>query len=83
MNDRGQKSEMAAIYNILIQKKYFNPRVFNPNKKIEDTDIIRFLDFRYNISPSIDKLFRNFRKDPKRIADFRDKNSWTRHILPC
>lgn len=83
LNKRGQKSEMAAIYNILIKKNYFNPRVFSPNQSIEETDIVRFLDFRYNISPSTDKLFRNFRKEPKRIADFQDKNSWTRHILPC
>jgi hypothetical protein len=80
INKRGRKSDMAAIYNIMIQNEYFNERVYDPMKPIEETDIVRFLDHRYHIVPSLDKLFRNFRKEPKRIENFRSKNTWTKRI---
>ncbi|MFY0673966.1 MAG: hypothetical protein JXQ87_11200 [Bacteroidia bacterium] len=79
----GTKTHWAILYSILIDKGYFNERAFDPNRKIEETDIVRFLDYRYNVAPSTDKLFRIHRQDFKKIADFQDKNFWTRHILPC
>lgn len=83
INKHGRKGEMAAIYNILIDKGYFNERLFDPIRTIDDTDVVRFLDHRYRISPSLDKQFRNYRKDPQLVNAFLEQHYWTRNILTC
>ena len=71
---QGMRNELAIIYHHLINKGYFNKKRFPGNKEIKDLDIRKFLDHRYNTD--IDKQFRNYRKEPDKIAAFVDAHHW-------
>lgn len=73
-DNHGMRNELAIIYHHLINKGYFNKRRFPGNKEIKDLDIRKFLDHRYNTN--IDKQFRNYRKEPDKIAAFVDAHHW-------
>lgn len=77
---RGNVEKMAAIFHILIQKKYFKPLYFSGGqKKITDLLIRKFLNHRY--VASIDKEFRNFKK--KKVFDsYISNNSGLPLIIP-
>jgi hypothetical protein len=79
VNNHGQKNELAMIYHHLINKGYFNKRRFPGNREIKDQDIRKFLDHRYKAD--IDKQFRNYRKEPEKIAEFVGTHYWL-HNLP-
>ncbi len=71
-NKHGYKNELAAIYHHAINKGYFNPRKFQPNKEIKPVDIRKFLDHRYDCS--LDKQFRNLTQEA--VTNFTDKHNW-------
>lgn len=81
VNKYGLREEMAMIYHLLISRNYFNPRKFNPNKPIQQLDIRKFLDHRYNAS--LDKQFRSYNKSANKIADFVSKHRWLDILPPC
>lgn len=55
------KSILGILYFLFIQKGYFNPIKTEPFKKIKSTDIVRFLNNRYNTDAR--KQFKNFEND--------------------
>jgi hypothetical protein len=55
------KSILGILYVLFIQKGYFNPINTEPFKKIKSTDIVRFLNNRYNTDAR--KQFKNFEND--------------------
>lgn len=80
-NKHGQKEEMAMLYHVLISKKYFNPRRFQPNGPIKPLDIRKFLDHRYQAS--LDKQFRSYNSQSEKIRDFIAKHRWLDILPPC
>lgn len=75
-----QISEFAALYQVLLKKKYFIPYYFPGKKKVTDLLVRRFLNHRYNAN--IDKEFRNF-KNQKHLEQYIDTKPWLSLILPC
>lgn len=73
-NKHGQKQELAAIYHVLIDKKYFHPRRLPGGKPLTKVDIRRFLDYRYKASTQ--KQFNTWKNDPDGLADFINKRYW-------
>ena len=61
---RSNKSILGIIYFLFIQKGYFNPIKTEPFKKIKSTDIIKFLNNRYNTDAR--KQFKNFENDSEK-----------------
>ena len=81
-NDKhGQKQLMAAIYQKLIMKGYFNKKAFQPLKDIKHVDIRKFLDHRYNTN--LDKQFRTWGNSPTELADFVEKTFWIDNLPVC
>lgn len=70
----GQIQEMAAIFQTLIKKGYFNKRNFVKKTEIKPIDIRKFLDFRYN--SDTDKQFRTWSNNPTELADFVEARYW-------
>lgn len=64
---RSNKSILGIIYFLFIQKGYFNPIKTEPFKKIKSTDIIKFLNNRYNTDAR--KQFKNFENDSDKRND--------------
>jgi len=58
------KSILGILYFLFIQKGYFNPIKTEPFKKIKSTDIVRFLNNRYNTDAR--KQFKNFENNPEK-----------------
>lgn len=73
-NQHGQIQELAAIFQTLIKKGYFNKRQFPKNKEIKPVDIRKFLDHRYN--SNTDKQFRTWANKPDELADFVGSKYW-------
>lgn len=73
-NQHGQIQELAAIFQTLIKKGYFNKRQFPKNKEIKPVDIRKFLDHRYN--SNTDKQFRTWANKPDELADFVSSKYW-------
>lgn len=66
IKDGGNNLKMAAVYHLMIMRKYFNSFYFHGGKLIiTDLHIRKFLNYRYNTN--IHKEFRNFKK--KEILD--------------
>ena len=61
---RSNKSILGIIYFLFIQKGYFNLIKTEPFKKIKSTDIIKFLNNRYNTDAR--KQFKNFENDSEK-----------------
>ncbi|MDQ3191273.1 MAG: hypothetical protein M3Q58_06750 [Bacteroidota bacterium] len=74
VNKHGQIQELATIFHILINKNYFNPKVFIKNKPLKPLDCRKFLDYRY--SSNTYKQFRTLSKSPEKVADFLENNYW-------
>lgn len=77
-DEHGLKNGFAAIYHILINKGYFNSRVFNPNRKISQTAIRKFLDYRY--FTNTDQQFRKHIREPELLHKFLQVNIWIRDL---
>jgi hypothetical protein len=58
------KSILGILYFLFIQKDYFNPIKTDPFKKIENTDIVKFLNNRYNTDAR--KQFKIFENDAEK-----------------
>ncbi len=74
----GQVLELAAAYQILIKKKYFNDYYFPGRKKIADLHIRKFLNNRY--SANIDREFRNF-NNSKLLEKYIQTKLWLTLII--
>lgn len=72
-NKHGQKQELAAAFQTLIQKGYFNARKFPENKVIKPVEIRKFLDYRY--TSNTDKQFRDW-NNPDKLSDFVSSRHW-------
>ena len=77
----GAKNLMAAIYNLLISKQYFQPRTYKPSKTIKPLDVRKFLDFRY--SASLDKQFRLYLDKPEEWKELTAKHRWLDKLPEC
>lgn len=58
------KSILGILYFLFIQKGYFNSVKIKPYKKIKNTDIVKFLNNRYNTDAR--KQFKMFEKDSEK-----------------
>ena len=67
-NEHGQIQELAAVFQTLILKGYFNARQFPKNKEIKPIEIRKFLDDRYG--SKTDKQFREWGNKPDKLASF-------------
>ena len=79
----GNVQRMAAVYQVLIKKRYFNEFSFPGRKQITDLQIRSFLNYRYNAK--IDKEFRKFGNKEKGRAlleAYIDKNLWLQLLPP-
>lgn len=77
----GAKNLMAAIYNLLISKNYFQLRTFKPLKIVKSKDIRKFLDFRY--CASLDKQFRLYHDKPEDWQELISKHRWLDKLPVC
>lgn len=59
---KSNKSVLGIIYFLFIEKDYFNKIKNDPFKRIKSTDIVRFLNNRYNTDAR--KQFKNFEANP-------------------
>jgi hypothetical protein len=77
----GYKNELAKIYNIIIEKGYFNKFNDSTKKHFKTSDISKFLNHRYNTD--VDKQFRTFIHNKEEIAGFTEKHSWLYNLPSC
>ncbi|NEW77991.1 MAG: hypothetical protein GZ086_00900 [Gelidibacter sp.] len=75
---RNNKSQMAAFYHTIIEKGYFNDKVFEPYKKIDHKEYVRFLNHRYDINTS--KVFNNFKNNAEKLNEITLLNTWFKNI---
>lgn len=76
-----QKQELAAIYQTLIKKGYFQKRDFQKLKDIKHNEIRKFLDYRYNAD--LDKQFRSWENDPDGLANYVQDRYWLDKLPTC
>jgi hypothetical protein len=67
-DQHGQIQELAAVFQTLFQKGYFNKLKFPGQKPIKPVEIRKFLDHRYN--SKTDKQFREWGNNPDKLATF-------------
>ncbi len=78
-NKHDKKKELASIYRILIQKKYFKEKNVKHQSKFRDADYRQYLDHRYNVDTS-----QQFRKStPEIIRSISDKYYWLDTLPAC
>jgi hypothetical protein len=73
-NKHGRKQELAAAYIIMINKGCFHSMKHPGKKKIKETAIRKFLDYRYKANT--DKLFREWLNNPEAHHTFVDSRHW-------
>ena len=76
-----QKQELAAIYQTLIKKGYFQKRDFQKLTDIKHIEIRKFLDYRYNAD--LDKQFRSWENDPDGLANYVQNRYWLDKLPTC
>ena len=74
IESHGSKGKLAAIYHRIIEKGYFNERIFQPMKPIQPTDIRAFLDYRYNTNLS--QQFRRYKQNEEKHKEYLDSQYW-------
>jgi hypothetical protein len=67
-DDHGKIQELAAAFQTLFQKGYFNKLKFPGKKPIKPVEIRKFLDHRYN--SKTDKQFREWGNNQDKLATF-------------
>lgn len=72
------KSQLAAFYHTIINKGYFNDKIFQPFRKIDHKEYVRFLNHRYNTDTS--KMFNNFKNNPEAASEITLFNIWFKNI---
>ncbi len=82
-SDHGKKEPMAAIYQTLIHKGYFNKYKFvkTKRKEIQPLDIRKFLDERYQ--SALDAQFRTWGRNQKKLAEFIGNHYWIDKLPTC
>lgn len=78
---QGYKNQLAIIYHLIIEKKYFNNFNDSDKKKVANRDIVKFLNHRYDVD--IDKQFRSFKNKPEERAKFIESEYWLSQIPMC
>jgi hypothetical protein len=78
-NKHNFKKELAAIYTILIHKKYFREKNYKHQGKFRNADYRQYLDHRYNVDTS--QQFR--RSDTAYIKLVSDKYYWLDTLPTC
>jgi hypothetical protein len=73
-NKHGRKQELAAAYIIMINKGCFNSIKHPGKKKIKESAIRKFLDYRYGANT--DKLFREWLNNSEAHQAFVDSRHW-------
>ncbi|MFZ4399910.1 MAG: hypothetical protein ACOYO1_07750 [Bacteroidales bacterium] len=78
-NKHNKKKELAAIFKILISKKYFRDKNFKHHNKFRDADYRQYLDHRYNVDTS-----QQFRKcTPVDIDSITNSIFWLDNLSSC
>ncbi len=78
-NKHNKKKELAAIFKILISKKYFKEKNIKHHNKFRDADYRQYLDHRYNVDTS-----QQFRKcAPADIDAMIKKYYWLDNLPIC
>jgi len=78
-NKHNKKKELAAIFKILIQKRYFKESNYKHGGKFKNSDYRQYLDHRYNVDTS-----QQFRKNTSEyIQTVSDQNYWLDHLQSC
>jgi hypothetical protein len=80
IKSQGNMNLLAAVYQTLIRKNYFNQNYFPGKKPIQPLHIRKFLNHRYNTD--IDKQFRNFQND-KLLCEYLNKHPWITVLPSC
>lgn len=76
-NAHGKKKELAAIFHILIQKKYFREKNYKYQRKFNPAHYRQYLDFRYNLDST-----QQFRKTGESYIQYLvDKYYWINNLL--
>jgi hypothetical protein len=78
---QGYKNQMAIIYHLVIEKKYFKNFNDTDKKKISSRDIIKFLNHRYDLD--VDKQFRFYKTKPIERANFIESTYWLHQLPMC
>lgn len=78
---QGYKNQLAIIYHLIIEKKYFNNFNDSNKKKVTHRDIVKFLNHRYDVD--IDKQFRSYKNKPEIRASFIESQYWLSQIPLC
>lgn len=81
INDHGKKNEIAIIFHHLIGKRYFASRNFDKARTMKNTDIYKFLAYRYNVDVS--KQFQTYGRDAEGVASFVEKHYWLDSLPIC
>ena len=79
--EHGKIQEMAAIFQTLFKKGYFNKRNFEKKNEIKPIDIRKFLDHRYVSDTS--KQFQTWGNDPTALANFIEERYWIDKLPAC
>lgn len=75
---RKNKTLIAAFYHVIIDKLYFNDKVFEPFRKIDHKEYVKFLNNRYNTNTS--KVFNNLTNAPDELSEILFTNLWFKSI---
>jgi hypothetical protein len=75
------KIKFAALVHQMIHLKYFKSIVITPKKKIDDLDIRKFINHRYQTD--IDKQYRDLRNDEEKLKKTIDEDYFIGNIGIC
>ncbi|GGK53687.1 MULTISPECIES: DUF6617 family protein [Flavobacteriaceae] len=75
---RKNKTLIAAFYHTIIDKLYFNDKVFEPFRVIDHKEYVRFLNHRYNTNTS--KVFNTLTNSPDELSEILFVNLWFKSI---
>lgn len=75
------KLKFAALVHQMYKLKYFNSVVPAKRKKIDDLDIRKFINHRYQTN--IDRQFRELRNDEEKLSETIEKDSFIGSIGAC
>lgn len=78
---QGYKNQLAIIYHLLIEKNYFKNFNDTDKKKINNRDIVKFLNHRYDVD--VDKQFRSYKTKPEKRAVFIESTYWLTQLPAC
>lgn len=77
----GYKNQLAIIFHLLIEKRYFNNYNDSDKKRNTNRNIVKFLNHRYDVD--VDKQFRNLEPLKEERADFIESHYWLQNLPSC